>query len=201
MPTGYTAAVSDGKVTTLRQFAMDCARAMGACIMLRDEPGGGDRIPEKFEPSDYHAKALAAAHAELDRLRAMSDDEASQEASAEHVKKDADEARYAANRSETRDRYERMAALVRAWEPPTKDHVGLKSFMLRQLLESVEFDCAEYPRPQVVRLSGRQWRELKIERAEKDIAYHAKEHEAEVRRATERTEWVRALRASLQEPQ
>jgi hypothetical protein len=38
MPTGYTAGVADGTITEFREYALLCARAFGACIMLRDEP-------------------------------------------------------------------------------------------------------------------------------------------------------------------
>ena len=48
---------------------MNCARAFGACVELRDEPGGGDRIPEAFEPSDYHLKAVEKARSELGMVR------------------------------------------------------------------------------------------------------------------------------------
>lgn len=37
MPTGYTASVQEGKVTEFRDFAMECARAFGALVMMRDE--------------------------------------------------------------------------------------------------------------------------------------------------------------------
>ena len=70
MPTGYTAKIANG--ISFQEFAMDCARGMGACIDLRDEPEGGDKIPDAFPPSDYHLKAERAAQAELDGLIAMS---------------------------------------------------------------------------------------------------------------------------------
>ena len=38
MPTGYTADIQDGKITTLREYALSCARAFGALIMMRDDP-------------------------------------------------------------------------------------------------------------------------------------------------------------------
>jgi hypothetical protein len=38
MPTGYTAAIGEG--IEFDKFVMQCARAMGACVMMRDEPIG-----------------------------------------------------------------------------------------------------------------------------------------------------------------
>ena len=68
MPTGYTAELME-KGEPFNRFVMRCARAFGALIDLRDAQMDAP-IPEKFEPSDYHVKALAKALAELERLDA-----------------------------------------------------------------------------------------------------------------------------------
>ena len=73
MPTGYTAAIADG--VTFEQFALNCARAFGALIDMRDEPSDAP-IPERFEPSNYHEKKIAEINDELVRLKEMSQDEA-----------------------------------------------------------------------------------------------------------------------------
>lgn len=73
MPTGYTAGVEDGTVTTLREYALTCARGMGACIMQRDDPM--NEPPKKQEPTDYHVKWLAEAKEKLVQLAAMSNEE------------------------------------------------------------------------------------------------------------------------------
>lgn len=199
MPTGYTAAVSDGKVTTLEQFALDCARQFGACITLRDEPGGGDRIPEKFEPSDFNARRRVEDEVELHRVEAMTPAEAQSAAEAEREAEEAQERRYAENRRQTRERYEAMLAKVHGWRPPTEEHDGLKNFMVQQLRESIEFDCRDWlakatvaPRP-----SGAEWRERKMAQLRDSIARNTKAHMEEVARCEKRTAWVRALRDSL----
>jgi hypothetical protein len=73
MTTGYTAAIAND--ITFNDFAMRCARAMGALVMMRDEPFDAP-IPERFEPSDYHIKKIADASARLLELQAMSEIEA-----------------------------------------------------------------------------------------------------------------------------
>jgi len=40
MPTGYTNCIKDG--VTFEQFVWKCARAMGALVMMRDEPSNVD---------------------------------------------------------------------------------------------------------------------------------------------------------------
>ena len=48
MPTGYTAIIEDKPGLTLREFALRCARGMGACIMQRDD--NMDEPPKAPEP-------------------------------------------------------------------------------------------------------------------------------------------------------
>ena len=38
MPTGYTAYIEDGDITTGKDFLMLCSRAFGVAIDVRDEP-------------------------------------------------------------------------------------------------------------------------------------------------------------------
>jgi len=73
MPTGYTATLME-KNQTFPEFIMGCARAFGALIMMRDDPNDAT-IPDKFEPSDYHAKGIIKAREKLAKLKAMTDGE------------------------------------------------------------------------------------------------------------------------------
>lgn len=57
MPTGYTYPVAEEKVDTLAEFALQCARAFGACVTMRDEPSNKP-IPEEFKPSLHYQKKL-----------------------------------------------------------------------------------------------------------------------------------------------
>ena len=69
MPTGYTAKLMENG-QSFQEFVMFCARAMGVCVMMRDD-SLDKPIPEKFEPSDYELKEMAKARTELDRLLSM----------------------------------------------------------------------------------------------------------------------------------
>ena len=84
MPSAYTAAVSDG--IDFKTFVLRCARAMGACVSMRDDPLDVP-IPERFEPSDYHVRKTLEAEAQLETLRAMSPAEAETAAAAEYAEK------------------------------------------------------------------------------------------------------------------
>lgn len=198
MPTGYTAPVQDGKITEFRDFALQCARAFGALVEMRDEPMDAP-IPEELKPSRYHDEAVVEAKAELAALERMS--ASACEALAEkHYQRYVREAEaFVKRQAQVRQRYEAMLAKVEAWTAPTRDHEGLKKFMADQLTESIRFDCGYTPeKPR--RLSGAQWRTQERARLKRDISYHTAEGKKEVQRAKERTAWVKALRESLEQP-
>jgi hypothetical protein len=196
MPTGYTADIKDG--IDFKTYAMNCARAFGPCVTLRDEPGGGDRIPDAFDPSDYHRKAVGKARDKLAFLESMTP--AERERAAAKAWDDAETRRLMLLEGSRKQRraYEAMLAKVRAWVPPTPDHAGLQEFMRTQIEESIKFDCNEsYCCTPVERLTGEAWAAAERARCLRDVQYHEKEHASEVSRAAGRTAWVQALRAAL----
>lgn len=198
MPTGYTAKIPDG--IDFRTFAMDCARAFGACIMLRDEPGGGEAIPDEFEPSGHNLERADEATAELSRVMAMTPEQRDAAARAEYAAGVAAAARRSAEVAATRAAYEAMLEKVRAWEPPTADHVGLWEFMEQQIVDSLKFDCREYPELEAPLLTGAEWAARKAAELREAIERNQKWHQEEVERTAQRNAWVKALRASLPQP-
>ena len=196
MPTGYTAKIADG--IDFRTYAMDCARAFGACVTMRDDPGGGDMIPEKFEPSDWHAERLKEARAERARLAALSAAEVDTAAALAWEEAEEYRLKQLAEKRQLRSKYEAMLAEVNIWEPPTDEHTQFRDFMRDQITQSIDFDCGgsygEEPEP---KLSGEEWRKKMLGKADWCIQYHAKEDAGERERAASRTAWVAALRASL----
>ncbi len=195
MASGYTSDLKDGKQVTFPEFAMRCARAFGALVDMRDDPLDAP-IPDEFRPRNYHLDAIEATKKRLAEVEKWSNTRAEKEA-----KKAFDEEVRSITKSCEEDKrsgqaYTTMLKQAGKWVPPTKDHEGLKHFMIDQLVESIEFDCLYTPRmPQ--RLSGKQFRAQLIKSLRRDIAYHTKEYNAEVRRARKKSEWVRSLKHSL----
>jgi hypothetical protein len=194
MPTGYTSPVADGKVTTLREYALSCARGMGALIMMRDEPWDAP-IPERFEPgTKFYDEGIASARAILAELPTLSLEECERRAAAERAAKAAADASYRADKQANRQRYEGMIALVAPWEGAPD---GLKEFMLSQLRESIDFDCREYPRDEPPVETGAEWRERTAKKAAKDLGYHEQHRAEEIHRTEQRNAWIAQLRAAL----
>ncbi|SHJ72314.1 hypothetical protein SAMN05444159_1322 [Bradyrhizobium lablabi] len=194
MPTGYTYPVVDGKITEFPDFALLCARAFGALIMMRDDPMDAS-IPDEFEPeTKYYDDRLAADMKRLGGVQAMTMADANTAALEVHREALASRSKYLADKEIEAGRLNAMLAHVRAWNPPTPDHAEMKKFMIDQLVMSLPGDYA----PAIpALLDGAAWRQQEIDRLADSIVYSQKEIAKEVERARTRTEWVKSLRASL----
>jgi hypothetical protein len=196
MPTGYTAKLMESG-ETFPEFIMGCARAFGALIEMRDSPNDAP-IPDKFEPSDYNAKRLISAREELVKLKAMSIEERTtfgEAAKAEDIERSR---KYLEKALAENSRLEEMAAQVRAWTPPTKDHQGLKDFMLQQI--DVSKNSVDYSERSLTEAQAKPAKVYYVEAvssAARDIKYHTEGNAKEVERTNSRTEWVQQLRASI----
>lgn len=196
MPTGYTNDIKDG--ISFQIFAMNCARAFGATITLRDESGGGEAIPEQFEPDSYHLRALTAARETLSTLESMTTAECDLKAAAEHTTAEVQRLSRIKELDTLRQQYQEMLICVEQWVPPSEEHVGLKEFMVKQIQDSINWDCdASFYATPTPNLTGLEWAEAAKDKAIKDIAYHKRKHTEEVERTEQRNTWISALRNSL----
>jgi hypothetical protein len=195
MASGYTECISKG--ITFQQFALQCARAFGATITMRDEPMSAE-IPDEFPPSDYYVKRLEEERRELVILKAMSLPEAEGAAKGDYDRAVAVREAETIAKNELRAKYEAMLSEVEKWQPPTPDHHEMKRFMEKQIQESISWDCEISEEP-IVLLSGREWLSQKIEACSRKIQFYTDRHAAEVALSKGRTEWVRALKTSLKE--
>lgn len=197
MPTGYTMELAE-KGMEFNKFVLQCARAFGACIMMRDDPMDAE-IPEKFEPSDYHTKELAQAKVSQEKLSVMTKEEKIK--FGQEKKKDAINScskqitRYKAENS----RLLKMESQVKAWRPPA-DIINLKNFILDQIkisLHDLTYYCEE-----IKVVEGKtpiDFYDDTVASVIWDIIYHTEEDVKECNRAKERTVWIQQLRASLKD--
>ncbi len=193
MPTGYTADIAKG--ITFEQYAWDCARAFGALVTLRDEPSAP--IPERFEPDTYFQKRLEEVHATLERISAWTPEQIAAEY---QIAFDSSMAAYQARidrAAALRAKYDAMLSQVRAWQPPTPDHVNYKEFMESQIVESIKFDCClefdSAPAPQEPATWHAEW----IADLKASLVRSEQQQRDEVKRAHDRTQWVHAIRDSF----
>jgi hypothetical protein len=195
MPSGYTEKLYRGEEQSFPEFAMDCARAFGALIELRDSPKA--EIPERFQPSDYHLTKRQEAEDELERWTTMPLDEVAADLRTEQERAAQARQDIVDTATAREARYRAMLAEVEAWQPPSDNHVEFKDYMVNQLTESIRFDCSTSHLPEIPVSDPAEWRQDRIAKAQKDIRYHDEQYAAECERAAERTAWVQALRGAL----
>ena len=196
MPTGYTADIEKG--ITFNQFVLNCAKAFGACITMRDDPKNTP-IPEEFKPETYDAEKVEEAKAELKAIKKITLKEAQAKADEEYEQAEKDNAKIVKEKTELRKKYNDMLNSVYGWIPPTDDHIKFKDFMIQQITDSMGWDCdlRYYLERKPTRLTGAEWLKQARESCEHDIEYHTKQNQEEIDRVKERNAWVKALRGSL----
>lgn len=196
MPTGYTAAITE-KDITFKEYALSCARAFGALILMRDDPMDAP-IPDSVEPSDYSSRAIKEHFETLQKLEAMTPDEQIQygeKAKADAIKRAEDA--LVKDLAENQ-KYLAMRRKTEAWTPPTSQHVEMKKFMIEQI--DISMNTLKYAEERLAEARGVD--QMSLYRAavasEKHmIQYHEKEHVEEIKRAQGRTDWIQALKKSL----
>ena len=195
MPTGYTAPVAEGTITTLRDFALLCARNFGALVTMRDEPFTTP-VPERMEPSPYYATEARWYRQRLAELERMSPSEAQRQCQQAHSLATAAWRRRTTEEAQRRVRYQAMLQSIHTWLPPTPGHDRLDGFMREQLQQSIDFDCS-HPEAMPRLQRWPEWLQSEMLTAAEMAARYTTTHHEEVARVAQRNDWLQALRASL----
>ncbi len=195
MPTGYTALLIESKTPmSLRDFALGCARAFGACVTMRDAPMDAP-IPKAFEPdTSYHDKGLKKAKAILKRLPKMTKAQRTAFNKRERAKKLKTYTEMLESRRQENARLQGMRIKVMRWQP-LPEIVPLKTFMLQQIDVSLEDES--YWVAEIENATSLDYYSDALERATKDVAYHTEQRAEEIRRTEARNAWLKALYDSL----
>lgn len=194
MATGYTFGVAEGKITTLEDFAMDCARAFGALIDLRDSPRDAE-VPEDFTPSGAYQDRLDDAKRKLAEAETRTEAEWRIASADAYLRSMAHWRNMNTKNAETRARYEKMLEKVIGWQPPIRDHILLKEFMVTQLSESIRWDSTTYEEPE--QLFWRTFMQDQIRYSRDEVSRAERDLREEIARAKGKTDWVQALRNSF----
>ena len=203
MPTGYTSEIIDGKITTFPDFAILCMKAFGATIHMRDEP-----LSKKYEPrvpSDYYANEMRRAEYNIELAKTISDNELItntkiklQESKKYHLD---------SILKNTKNKIKLKSILKEAikWNPPTKEHERIKTFMIEQIEMTLKSDCDDsYHNDGLAKIenelsniNAKNLREELILNAEKDYQYYLGENNKEIKRCEDSNKWVDDLIESL----
>ncbi len=194
MPTGYTEPLYAGTPITFPEFALRCARGMGVAIMQRDESIDVPIREREVEP--YYAERVAKAEDALVAALARTPEEWAKARTAAFVEAREHHVADVQKRTAMRARYENMLEEVRAWDPPSKQHEGLRRFMIDQLTSSIEFDT-DHTLPEPAELTTEDYRAQELSRLARDREYAVNALSEQRKIAAEQREWLTLLRVSL----
>lgn len=161
MPTGYTYAVQEGKIDTLEDFAKDCARAF---LWQARDSNEKDlvKLVTGTRDASYYENKLVEAINKSSMYRNMTDDEWRVFYESEYARDIKWKTEYREKQRLERERYQLMLSKVIAWNPPTEKHQELKNFMMKQLNDSIDFDCSTADDPITPFLSFDRWKEHQV---------------------------------------
>lgn len=207
MPTGYTAKLYEGEEQSFNEFVLECSRAFGAMISLRDDPRA--EIPAELEVDSFYFTQVEKAQKELEQLQNASDAELMVQAKSERQYDLSRQYENAVRTEAARQGYTDMLAKVQAWTPPTDEHVNIKAFMVEQLESSLRSDCRNEPvdleelRSLVNRpvedsdIDIEKFRAEGLNIAERRLSYAVKNLADQQNSIADKNRWIKALRDSL----
>lgn len=202
MVTGYTAVIvnqSDPDAVPFAEFVWRCARAMGVFVAFRDEAGNMP-IPDKFYLDDHYVNDLRRAESKLEKLKHMPVEEAEKLIEIDQQDRAAQTEVSQKRNLVTMRRYERMHRAVELWTPPTKDHEGLKRFMLDQIREDLRWESSSKCGTTLRRPTTDEWFNRQLEDAEYRVTYARARLEEEKLRVEAANKWLDELRQSVPVP-
>lgn len=198
MPTWITQIVADGKMTSGKEFLLRCARQFGALIHMRDDDS--DAVITLPQPNTAHYDSQIVRSLEkLHNLKNMTFAEAAVAIEQEYQKELQRYKETLDRKAEIKNHYIDMMDKIQEWEPPTSEHVNLKDFAMKQLNESVDWDCDTKYDYEPVRMDPEEWLKARIEAAEHDFEWNTQQRQDEIDRVTDRNKWLTALIDSLKE--
>ena len=191
MPTGYTIDIYNGKDVSFKDFALNCARAFGACVMQRDDPA--DEKPKIMPEESYHADKLK----EIGKFKKPTKTKFNN-----YIKEQT------AYWQESIDKKKKLQIAydikikeAQNWTPPTPEHEGLKKFMIEQLTESMKFDCdGDFYESELISLKALTYEKYVLKEKseyERSIVFHTEYLKKDLNTIRQRNKWIQDLYNSL----
>lgn len=138
MATGYTSPVMEGKVTDLKDYAADCARAFGAFIHMRDD--GNNAVLRYPEHHTFDSDSYNRAFIELESWENLNEEGRYAMWSNYYRRSVQVNLEFKAKANLHESRYTAMLAQIVPLDVPSELQ-AFKDFMVSQLEDSINFDC------------------------------------------------------------
>lgn len=188
MPTSYTSEIESGKSASFRKYALRC----------KDAFFHPDSRPE--EEYEYYKSEWIEAINDYDRWSKKTLTQKRKTIRAELNRNTKSTIRRQENSKRIKRRYEYMLNEVESWVAK-KEFLPLKKFMIDQLKLSIQFDCASLPGPIYNKKpSDDLTLDLILDREHSlklSIQYASDKMQEHSKRITEKSEYIKKLKASI----
>jgi ribosome recycling factor len=204
MPTGYTERLATGKDDSFENFALQCSRAIGTMMHMRDDPM--DAPIRLRKEDDYYSESLKQAEAALQDLEKMSIDEI--DAYAEKVREEqvAQCEKSLSDMFAVEKRYNTMTGKVNSWNC-SQEFESLRNFMNEQLTQGKEADCNEQIKKMYIKgletIQQKKSRDIwndAMAVAKRDVEYFTEHLTNDSASINDSNEWIGKLHDSLNIP-
>ncbi len=197
MSNGYTYNIESG--ISLKEFIAQCAHAFGALIEFRDENNDKTIIPNELKKDTYYEEELKSTILELNKFKKLDNKQLEIRCGIKYKEEILRTKDAIKKRTELKLKYEKMLEEVNTWFPPTEDHVNLKNFMIKQLEDSIVYDCnlEYYNLDTIKKLTVKEYKKSELERLEKDMMYCTEKSIEDKERWNKSNKWIEDLRNSL----
>lgn len=131
MPTGYTAGIEDGSITSAKDFLMLCTRAFGIAMDIRDEPLTTP-TPLQFKPNKRYVAEYEEQLAYVSKVRNMTFEEMREEYLKYYNDSLLSKQHFVEMMRTTNEKYYPFLRKITNWNPP-EAYNGIKEFAIEQI--------------------------------------------------------------------
>ncbi len=203
MPTGYTAYIKDGEITSGKEFLKLCTRAFGIAVDLKEESLDVP-TPSHFEPHPYYEKAYKNALVSREKAYNMTFGEVKEDIISKYDDNKIRAERILKSYKDEDKKYLKVREEVEKWIPPTPEHENLKKFCLEQIDRSLNTALYEWCEEDINKEldtsddTVMKYIDILKDNADKEVKRTYENWQAELKRVEEKNLWMKQFLDSLE---
>lgn len=198
MPTWYTEPVTDGKMTSAKDYILRCAREIDYLSFMREEPEDVP-IPETRSDDTYYKDLYEKAKKELSELLVMDENDIHREAEKWRQDTIKTQKEFYDKLTLENFRLTEMAKKLKVWEPKHDSINELRNFAIEQLGISIEnIGDIKKEIQKIQSIPDDDWYRNQINRLNNDISYWRDRATRQTMNVAMTNQWLKELRESLE---